>query len=115
MFTRQKGDVVFRGRKEREAFNTYTAFLQLLELRDLQIEVVRRSLDDDQMPSWARERLKVFGRYAIRRVNPAVVNKTKSYDSWVGLCIKDKYRTRNVLTHSLMMFAAITNPDLASI
>lgn len=114
-FTQPKGDVVFRGRKEREAFDTYTAFLQLLELRDLQIEVVRRSLDDNQVPSWARRRLKVFGRYTIRRVNPAVVNKTKSYDSWVGLHIKDKYLARPLLTHSLMLLAAIANPDLASI
>jgi integrase len=112
-FTQPKGDVVFRGTKECRAFEIYTEFVRLLGFQDKQIEIVIRSVSNNLVPSWARRRLKIFGKYQIRRVNPPVINDTNSYGPWIGIFICDEHSARPMLTRSLILLAAIAQVDFS--
>lgn len=110
-FTPPKGDVVFRGEKERAALEIYTALLRLANFKDDSVEIVIRSLDDAPVPAWARRRLKILGRYGVRRVNPPVVNESRSYAPWVGILVRDGQSARPLLTRSLMLLVAAARTE----
>ena len=114
-FALPKGDVVFRGKKEFLALESYTALLRLADFKDDSVEVVIRSHEDIPVPGWARRRLKILGRYSVRRVSPPVKNETKSYASWVGILIGDAQSAHPLLTRSLMFLVAVAQatPEIA--